>query len=1524
MRKWLVGLLAAGLCVSSAWADTVTYTVKSKTEVEVSSGAAPEGATAEYVATANNVCQITSNNTATLTLKGYSGATITGLTLSMKSNSSKGKGSLSVTSGDAVIAAIEDSNFNSENWHGAWSTEYVDVKPSVTATAIDDDVVILISGSVNSLYCQSYTIEYTLGEPLPVEFSIALDPNEAFEVVQGKSESITATVKGAQGDVTYSWSVDGTPIELAGNVYAIDSTEVGGPYEVACEASDGTSSDSASVKYTVVEAPVVTGDELTRATTGVEGTNYKDWTATGASETEYAGNSAGGNDSIQLRNDTSKPPSGIVITKSAGSDVASVTVEWNAATAEKRSLEIYGSTTAYAGVSNLYGDAKGELLGTIARDATTLAVPEGYPYIGILAKGGALYLSSVTVGFADEASLAVTLDKANGFTVDLGTTNSITATAKNGTEPYSYVWTSDTPDLNGTGDTLAIPATLAAGDYTVQVEVTDAESNKVSKQIGFTVAAPLEAHAINIAVGMQNGTVTSDPEREAVKGTQVKLTATATTEGYALQEMTVTYGETELKFTTSPATFEMPDEPVFVGATFVEVKDYATLPFSFGGPWQGATVSGMTLNGLGKDYTDGSAKLDGKGDFIQIKFAGTAGELSYGIKGNSLNAASNSIFLVQESADGKNWTDLAKFQSEDETLTNSKQVVTNEVSASSQFVRFFYDTKGAGNVGIYDIAITSGGPAPFSIALDPAEYFEVEVGEEASIAATPKNAEGDVSYAWTVNGEAAGTDSAVLGLDTSAVTAEAVEVVCTATDGADAEATASVSYKVVAPAQKFTVAVADGILNGTVTTDVSEAAADDTVTVTATPDDGYRLVEIIVNNGDVAVSGNTFVMPADDVLVTATFEPKPVVAGDVLTNEDVGNQSNSYTSWTAQKPSGAEYAGQSAGGSATNPCIQLRSNNSNSGIVITKGCGQNVAEVIIEWNAQSAAGRVVQIYGSKTAYTDPTDLYGDNAGTLLGAVTNGAEVTSVDVAAAGEYPFIGVRAASGALYLTSVTVIFGGEAQPSISGTVEPEVLLGETASATFTLDGATATEWTASLGTIEDGAWTWAPTAAGTFTLDVTAAYDGGQAEASFEIVVKDAAAFDRFTKVVALSDLEEGEYLVVGANEASNYAMTTGLSGGLAAGTAVDVATDEDVPYILTDNESLVWTVTYDAVTGMTISSTTDKYLGYDSTKADNKLWSFDEVSDASTWAVAFAEETALFTLTSKVQDKDGVDRCLRFNYNSGSTRFAGYKATSTSMKDVALFKKGASSPKITYTGDTTVQLPDGVSLQFSLKNYDGRFEWVLDSREGGSIDADGLYTWAPTEAEEVTIKVIARNGELDIASLEVPLTVEAAQVEPELVIGGDTTGVVGQPVTITVTPENFPVGVDVEVLPDDATVDGEELQDEDAELVWDDFPPTLTFTPNVAGTFVFEFSAAGGSASAAATATIVVSEEGPGPQPSEAKITKMTIANDKMTIEFEGDGAQVLLSDDLQTWTPVDGAISPFEFNMKEAGKKFIGVR
>lgn len=89
----------------------------------------------------------------------------------------------------------------------------------------------------------------------------------------------------------------------------------------------------------------------------------------------------------------------------------------------------------------------------------------------------------------------------------------------------------------------------------------------------------------------------------------------------------------------------------------------------------------------------------------------------------------------------------------------------------------------------------------------------------------------------------------------------------------------------VAPVEPTTYAitVTEGIENGAITTDVAEAEEGATVTITATPAEGYKLESISVKNGeeDVEVSAeNTFVMPAAPVTISATFvedavEPDP-------------------------------------------------------------------------------------------------------------------------------------------------------------------------------------------------------------------------------------------------------------------------------------------------------------------------------------------------------------------------------------------------------------------------------------------------------------------------------------------------------------------------------------------------------------------------------------------------------------------------------------------------------------------------
>lgn len=162
-----------------AWAQgtRVVYKVSSTSAV-TTSGTAPDGSSATFTNTYSTKEQLTKNNKMTLTLSGYAGQKITGLTLSMKSNSSSGAGYLDVKAGTKQLAAIGSSssgvNFNNKSWHGSYSKSYVNVEVSLSDDTYiiqkGEDVVIVIGATASSLFCQSFTLTYEAGgssEPLP-------------------------------------------------------------------------------------------------------------------------------------------------------------------------------------------------------------------------------------------------------------------------------------------------------------------------------------------------------------------------------------------------------------------------------------------------------------------------------------------------------------------------------------------------------------------------------------------------------------------------------------------------------------------------------------------------------------------------------------------------------------------------------------------------------------------------------------------------------------------------------------------------------------------------------------------------------------------------------------------------------------------------------------------------------------------------------------------------------------------------------------------------------------------------------------------------------------------------------------------------------------------------------------------------------------------------------------------------------------------------------------------------------------
>ena len=99
----------------------------------------------------------------------------------------------------------------------------------------------------------------------------------------------------------------------------------------------------------------------------------------------------------------------------------------------------------------------------------------------------------------------------------------------------------------------------------------------------------------------------------------------------------------------------------------------------------------------------------------------------------------------------------------------------------------------------------------------------------------------------------------------------------------------------------YDVVVPTGLAGGTVSASIYEAPAGATVTLTATPAQGYQFVSWSVkdaSDNDISVTNNAFTMPASDVTVSAEFET--ISAGEEVTlfKESFGDNSGSARNWS--------------------------------------------------------------------------------------------------------------------------------------------------------------------------------------------------------------------------------------------------------------------------------------------------------------------------------------------------------------------------------------------------------------------------------------------------------------------------------------------------------------------------------------------------------------------------------------------------------------------------------------------------
>lgn len=157
-------------------------------------------------------------------------------------------------------------------------------------------------------------------------------------------------------------------------------------------------------------------------------------------------------------------------------------------------------------------------------------------------------------------------------------------------------------------------------------------------------------------------------------------------------------------------------------------------------------------------------------------------------------------------------------------------------------------------------------------------------------------------------------------------------------------------------------------------------------------------------------------------------DPDQLVYSDVITAADLKGEVDTYKDFSGvKKTSSAVYAGNSA---YKDGSIQLRSKNSNSGIVATTSGGR-ISQIIITWDNSTADARQIDVYGNTNPYTSAAELYetngNTNQGELIGSLAKGETTLTIE----GNYPYVGIRSNDGALYIKDITFVWEKVSEPT-------------------------------------------------------------------------------------------------------------------------------------------------------------------------------------------------------------------------------------------------------------------------------------------------------------------------------------------------------------------------------------------------------------------------------------------------------------------------------------------------------------
>ena len=461
----------------------------------------------------------------------------------------------------------------------------------------------------------------------------------------------------------------------------------------------------------------------------------------------------------------------------------------------------------------------------------------------------------------------------------------------------------------------------------------------------------------------------------------------------------------------------------------------------------------------------------------------------------------------------------------------------------------------------------------------------------------------------------------------------------------------------------------------------------------------------------------------------------PSTVTDVITADKLAATSTSYTDFSNKSfTSSAIYAGNSAKNASGH--IQLRSKNSNSGIVTTTSGGK-VKKVSIVWSSSNTQDRTLDIYGKNTPYASAANLYAtENAvqGTKLGALNSTNKDTELIIS--GDYAYVGVRSNADALIIESISITWE-------SGSSEPAPDTHSVSCATVT--GGTLSASPAKAETGAEVTLTATPDKGDEFNNDWTVS----NAETSEAITVTGGkftmpaadvnvtASFKQLSYAITANPAENGTYIVkVGGEEVSSavYGAKVLLEATPAEGYICDgwtVVDTESNPVYVSNNS---FTMPASAVTISTSFSLKPVDITYDHAGTAEDPYSVADV-------LKYISTLGTATSESEVYAKGVISSITEVSTKFGN---ATYKIKDEGIENEVKVFRGLYLDGAKFTSEDQIGVGDVVVVAGKVLDYNGTPEVNSGNKIVSIIKAPYLKATASKETgisaagETVTITV------------------------------------------------------------------------------------------------------------------------------------------------------------------------------------------